>query len=294
MKINNSILTSQYIYNPSFKANENEWNVFGIDEAGLPKRDYIRQWHDEHYMPYQSIYENEGRMSEYQLNTLMSGLIRKPVPVNNEKLKKLGLVNLEQIGKRFYRGAMLFCRNFEKVSGLKDAGIRTIVDLVGGTNLEEECIKNDIKYFHLNMDCTGDAYTTESNIRRMYERIFRDIANLDEMEIQKILNEKVEIWKARTSNHIEKFIKFINIMQHDNVYIGCELGIYRTNIALFFDYLFNPKRHNVYEPESIRKSLIQSAKNLYYNLTDSDKIKMGWTKAFDEQFLPKLKKMKSK
>ena len=84
-------------------------------------------------------------------------------------------------------------------------------------------------------------------------------------------------------------------MQNENTYIGCGDGLVATNTGLSFDYFFNPKRtHSLPKAkiEDRRKfnELKGLMRNLYLNLTEEDKKKMGWDKDFDELFLLKLRR----
>ena len=104
-------------FNTYFKQN-NEPHIFGFDdEISRSKRDYIREWHYKEYMPYQSIYEKEGRMSENQLKSLISDLVQKPLKVN-KKIYDIGLINLRSVDKGIYRGAMLDYDNLYNVKKL--------------------------------------------------------------------------------------------------------------------------------------------------------------------------------
>ena len=113
MKVYNSIITNQY--KPNFKGNDNEWHVFGIDEGGQAKRDYIRQWHDEHYMPYQSIYEKGHKLSEFELKQVILDLVKKPIKVNSKLIDELHLQNLDYVDNTSYRGAMIQADELDKV-----------------------------------------------------------------------------------------------------------------------------------------------------------------------------------
>lgn len=73
MKIYSTYTNNQFREKRCFKGN-NDWNIIGFDEAGKPIRDYIRLWREQNIMPYQSIYEQEPRLDEYQLNKLIGFL----------------------------------------------------------------------------------------------------------------------------------------------------------------------------------------------------------------------------
>ena len=156
MKIN--AITSQY--KPQFKAN-NDFHIFGFDdETSQAKREYIREWHDKQYMPYQSIYEKEGRKSEFELKLMINDLVQKPLKINNEKIFELDLQNLRKLQNSIYRGAMVAPDELENVGKLHEAGIRTIIPIGSGySELKDECEKFGIEYKPINFqnDCC-DAF----------------------------------------------------------------------------------------------------------------------------------------
>ena len=73
--------------------------------------------------------------------------------------------------------------------------------------------------------------------------------------------------------------------------MGCEFGRYNTDTAVMFDYLFNPKMKHGSGLNMYNDRFILCAKNLYENLTDTDKLKMGWTKDFEQTFHERLSKL---
>lgn len=91
----------------------------------------------------------------------------------------------------------------------------------------------------------------------------------------------------------DKLIKFIKSMRKEYVYMGCECGTYKTDAAVFFNNLFNPKVKGyckIYYPEMVN-DVPQIADEIYMNMTDEDKKSIGWTPEFEEKFKEKLAKM---
>jgi len=289
MKIN--AITSQY--KPQFKAN-NDFHIFGFDdETSQAKREYIREWHDKQFMPYQSIYEKEGRKSEFELKYLISDLVRKPVSVNNEKINKLGLSNLACEGKTIYRGAMVECDKLEKVKKLHEAGIRRIIPIGSGfLSLQDECAKFGIEYLPIEFRREEKAFKNFNDVKKGAEKFARYIANFNEEDVEKYMETDIRIWKKSSRIFIDNFTDYIQAMQKGNVYMGCEFGTYNTDTAVMFDYLFNPKMKHNTKISYYNKGFLNSAENLYHNLTDIDKLKMNWPKDFDKVFLERLSKLK--
>lgn len=148
-------------YSPNFSS-----HVLGYDDADSKAcRDYIREHYNSFTMPYYSIYEKEGRLEEYELNKLVSSLrgeklsqdslenvitklrpkveavtIETPkVEVDYWLMRSVPLYNVDCIWSRktpnSYRGQSPF-ENPSSLKLLKDAGIKTVVDLCGYTGIE--------------------------------------------------------------------------------------------------------------------------------------------------------------
>ena len=294
MKVYNSVITNQYQYKPSFRSNNNEWHVFGIDEGGQATRDYIRQWREEHYIPYQSIYEKGHKLSDFELKQVISDLVRKPVKVNNELIDELHLQNLDFVDNTSYRGAMIKSDKLEKVEKLYEAGIRRIIPIGrGNTALEDVCKKIGMDYQAIMFDSKfNDAFKTIDEVKSSAKEYARDILGLDEKGVANRVNSRISTWEENTRAFIGEFTSYIQKMKKGNVYIGCEFGRYDTDAALMFDYLFNPNKR--YSRSFPVEDYLKCAENLYHNLTDSDKLKMGWTKDFEKTFFERLGNLKSR
>lgn len=294
MKVYNSVITNPYQHKPSFSSNDNEWHVFGIDEGGQATRDYIRQWRDEHYIPYQSIYEKGYKLSEFELKQVISDLVKKPVKVNNKLIDELHLQNLDFVDNTSYRGAMIKSDELGKVEKLYEAGIRRIIPVGrGNTDLKNECEKIGMEYQAIEFDSQyNSAFKTMDEIKTNSKEFARDVLGYDEKGIVEYVNACIGLWKENSRSYIDEFTSYIQKMKKGNVYIGCEFGRYDTDVAVMFDYLFNPtKRYSRTVPHEM---YVRCAENLYHNLTDSDKLKMGWTKDFEKTFFERLRNLKSR
>ena len=281
-------------YKPQFRAN-NDFHVFGYDdEESQIKRDYIREWHDKQYMPYQSIYEKEGRKSEFELKLMINDLVQKPLKINNEKIFELDLQNLRKLQNSIYRGAMVAPDELENVGKLHEAGIRTIIPIGSGySELKDECEKFGIEYKPIKFqnDCC-DAFVNIKKVQRNSEEYARIILKYDEKDIARYVKNGISAWNENSRKYINNFTDYIRTMQKGNVYMGCEYGRYHTDTAVMFDYLFNPKMKHSSGWNRFNNYFVDYAVNLYHNLTDADKIKMNWPKNFDKVFLERLSKLK--
>lgn len=273
MKIYNSVITNQYKYKPSFKGNDNDWHVFGIDEGGQSTRDYIRAWHEKSV-----IHQNNGRMNPEQIEKLFGNLFRNYPPVNNEQINKIGLVNLAQIGNNSYRGAMVSVsdpKELPKLKKLKDAGIKHIIDLDKTEGLEEECKKLGLNYLYFKHI---DAY----NI------VFEHNGYWDNWNQY---HKKDAEFFEKCRPVLDSIVKLIQTMQKGNVYIGCRNGTDYTDCALCLDYLFNPKSNHDSYADSKKNYYcrdhyfstrhwtedIPRIEYLIGKFTNTDLKKMGWT-----------------
>lgn len=291
MKIHTPTAFNYIKTNTTFK--QNEWQVFGIDKTGEEKRDYIRQWHYEHYLPYQSIYEKEKKLSEYELKELLKQFNKKTTFLNNETLSKIGLYNLEQLGdSNSARGAMVRGYQTYKLDLLKDAGIQRIASLMKDPSLEEECIKRNMEYFYFDINQNAPCFEDKTSVENKSKSFWLNIANIkDETVLKEYVKKDIASWEENTRETIKKITDFINFMQKDNVYIGCACGTYRTDFAVTLDSLFNPKAKHSFDLSSFTCPL-KSLENLFANLTIKDKVKLGWVKDFEEIFLSKINKLK--
>lgn len=118
----------------------NEENVIAYDdEISKARRNYIRAHYYKNNMPYQSIYESQPRLGEYQLEILLDTLRNKP--------------NMQQVGNSsIYRGKTLSEHPQKAFYNLKKMGIKNIVDLVDyGKTYEEKTLKAGMDYFVFNI-----------------------------------------------------------------------------------------------------------------------------------------------
>jgi len=87
---------------------------------------------------------------------------------------------------------------------------------------------------------------------------------------------------------IAKLPMFIKTIKSGGFYISCALGLHRTDIALSLYYLFNPQAKespvlygHIREGKLRYDDIFQRAGSIYHKLTEDDKNRLGWDKAFD-------------
>ena len=97
------------------KTNDNEVNVIAYDDAvSQERRDFIRKYYKYETMPYQSIYEKEPQLDEYQLGISLDFFAKKPKKIDGDSLFELPLYNVHNISSslryqpQIYRGSTLY------------------------------------------------------------------------------------------------------------------------------------------------------------------------------------------
>lgn len=286
----------------SFKSQEKQM-VFGFDdEISKQRRDFIRKNYTNQIMPYYEIIEKEGRMEEYGLNKLIAKLrgiklsqdsltnvikaqnqIVEPVEIKQKPddtvdynlMKTLPLYNVSPIWSDIttnsYRGQTP-CEDISTLKTLKTAGIKRIVDLCGYHGFDDVVKRSGLEYYKF----VVDDYFFENDA---FQKSYRDTYSS---------KERFEINK---NDFLDKFVKFIQTMQKDYVYIGCEYGKYKTDNALMVNHFFNPAFEDCRNYITLfNKHFLPELVNLYNNLKPEHKKLMGWTKEFDAKLLPRLYK----
>ncbi len=263
---------------PAFKSQnpDGEFVLGYDDEISKMRRQHIREHYYDDIMPYQSIYEREKRLEEFELNKLIGSLLGKklntgassgeikqkpvnPNEINSELMYKLSVYNVKPIyGTNSWRGSTAL-KDSDLIL-LKKAGIKTVIPLSYGGVLEESCKKYDLNYLYFDSDF--DMFSNDA---------FK--------------------WKGCTNNFIDKFVKFIQTMQQDNVYVGCEFGTNRTDNMLMLNNFFNPYAKNTKTYINMLNSCyVPSLQTFVQNMTQEHKNAMGWTKEFEKEVLAKISK----
>lgn len=197
--------------------------------------------------------------------------------------------NMEYIGAGSYKGASLF-RYPAYLDLLKNSGISTVVDLAGSDGLKNICMQKNINYYryYVPLDYWAKPIFTEDEQlfnKKRYELYEKSLTN--EEFISQMQNYKTEINLERKA-FVDEFIDFTDIMNRGALYIGCDLGEYRTPNILALNAYFNPKWQGL-KAEPTTEFVKERIKNMYNNLTNQDKSRLGFTEAFDKNLAKKLK-----
>ena len=272
----------------TFKANNfNEDNTLGYDdEISQSRRNFIREHYDSYRMPYQSIYETEGRLSEYRLNNLINTLTNKPRKVDYSSIISLPVPNIRYIGNNSYRGGTMVDKP-ECLQALKDAGIKHVISLYYSPEYENAVKQTGLDYHCFNMKHRNEEeglwYNDVCCSKQSYENSLKSLFGDDKNAI-KI---RMDAYDRDSRGPIDELVGFVKRMQEGYCYVGCEFGTNTTSDALvYINRAFNPQDGRELEFFDYYKA--DCLRNLYDKLTVNDKKLMGWTKQFDLNFLPKL------
>lgn len=255
----------------AFKSNiYDDENILGFDDdISRQNREFIREHYNEYKMPYQSIYEKEGRMTEYQMDILLKTLMNKPRKVDSDSIiNGVEAYNLRSIGNNSYRGSTLSDSPIS-LKTLKKAGIKTVIDLAGYGGYKNKVEDAGLNYFKFNMKSSDQPF-------------------LYNMWCHSVFDNGVG---RNDRTFIDDFVKLIQTMQKGYCYIGCEFGTKDTSDALLLYDIFSPKgdKKEIYFDD---KRQLNKIEVLYSKLTDKDKKLMGWTEEFDKSVSSKLKTAK--
>ena len=277
------------------------------DSVSQARREYIRAHYDSWHLPHQSIYEREGRMDEYNVKKLIASLTEKHYThstlqepsttndgLNYKLLDSLIIWNNKPIANtNSYRGSNLV-EDLENLNIAKKAGIKRVVDLEGYPNLTDACKKEGIEYFNFSIIdkfWMSHACKDKETIVNRAIHFWRDIQGANDNSTKDNIKKDIKRWNKNKNDFIDMFVKFIQIMQQDNVYIGCMLGTERTDNALMLNHFFNPKASNTPNCVTIaNRGVLDKLEILYRNLSDANKESLGWTKKFEAEFMPRLKR----
>ena len=94
------------------------------DSVSKQHRDNIREWQETYYTPYKSLYEKECNLSEFEMQQLLNGLMKKPKVVDWGKVTGIDAYHVQSVDETgtCYRGSTL-ARNQRALKTIKDAGI---------------------------------------------------------------------------------------------------------------------------------------------------------------------------
>lgn len=184
--------------------------------------------------------------------------------INIQKIKDLNIAHFRLIDSNSVRGVTLAKQPISILYELKDAGIDTYIDLrhTGGddTKLAAKCNEAGIDYFNL--------------------KLRKNIPVFNNIQGTKYSTKEFAEYVDNFSNHLKNFFE---LMDKKKLYMSCELGLHRTDIAVSMHYLFNrqepvspPLLSHMYfkEENNHTNEYIGYIKNLYRNLKTYNKAEM--------------------
>lgn len=282
-------------YKPAFKSKEyQDDGVLGFSDSESQKtRDTIREWHDAYYMPYSSIYEKECNLSEYKMKQLLATLMGKPKKVDYSMVTGIDAYNVRTLNRdgSCYRGSTLLNKP-EALKTIKKAGIERVIDLAGYYGYEKDVHDAGLEYYSPEFRGGALGVWDEEAFQTKEQMLARESRGYSPEDLEKrkqYLNIKANSFDRHIRSSVDRFVNYIETMQKGYYYIGCEFGTYTTDNYLLLNSVFNPKAPD----RPLRCSdlfKIDFMRNLYTNLTPKDKVRMGWTKEFDENVPKRLDK----
>lgn len=204
------------------------------------------------YKNYNNLQNGQNILAIY--NTPIFKGLKKPA-IDSTRIFSFNIPNLHQISTTGLRGESLSSKKNRKfLYPISSSGITTIIDLRDKYTSEkypELCQKHGLKYINVPIDS----------------------ASIDDKVI------------------IQNLPKLFEIINNENYYIACALGLHRTDIALALNYIFNPTEHDIpemygHQIDGIFKSedILRRINSIKRNLTTEDLQNFGWDNSFDETF----------
>ena len=290
-----------YLYNMqinSFRGNNfNFKSVFPVEEPiddpfFADFRNELREHYYEKELPYHSIYEEQGRMTDYKFGNSVNSIEKTHKHVNKNEILSLPLNNVKRIDgfENSYRGQTLCFAKNKYLETIKNAGVDTVIDLVGYFDYDTKVNNAGLDYhlFKIKDMYSSPACKSLKDYLNKNKRLLVEAKSEGmDIDIDLYLKRDKELFLNKTRDDINKFVGFINVMSKDNLYIGCEYGTRETDEALMWNSAFNPKNQD--KPLNVDKmGLLSNMYNLYYNLLPEDKINMGWTKDTESKFIDRM------
>lgn len=268
-------------FNTSFKSA----NRLGYgDSISDEKRDFIRRRIDDKVLYNVDYFLNEGRKSEFEEKKMIDDLKGKYLDkiFNQNNMYKIGANAYPFDKKNNWRGKSLVDYSSSVFCVLKAAKIDTIIDLVRYDKYKKKAEEAEMNYLSIPIDDesfrTSPIFMNEKTYIKYYSTTFEP--DEEEKEILKYN------YNFECRQFIDSFIPIVQALQKGNCYISCQFGTGLTTKFLDVFSLFNPE--TTAAVDSISREERISYGNMYKNLSSEDKAKMGWTKEFDENFIPYL------
>ncbi len=237
-----------------------------------------------------------GRMSEYELKKTMNTLLAKPKVVSQIATGDLDAYDLAWFGNKCCLGST-FVGKPHGLAKLKKAGIQRVIDLVGYSNYDQDCKDTGLEYSTFRSGASileEEACQDKESYLQGKKSDLEYLGYYSKKEMAEKLKDYGEKFDRRKDEFIEQLIKFVSTINKGYVYMGCECGTSTTQNALFINSLFNPKFEDEdYCGGTIPGDLMYYAlNNLYHNLTDDHKRRLGFTKDFEQRLVERIEDLK--
>lgn len=210
------------------------------------------------------------------------------IPDYAVSIEDVYIPNMENIGAGSYKGASLF-RNPEYINLLKQSNITMVVDLAGFDKLKNACREHDMEYYRYYVPLnywTNPIFIENQTLFDKYEKELYNQSLTKNEFLCKMKDYKEKI-RAERNDFMDEFIKFTHKMNQGSLYIGCDLGEFRTPNVLALNAYFNPNWTG-HKSEPTTPFIKECMQNMYRNLTENDKQRLGFTKEYDEHLKEKL------
>ena len=180
------------------------------------------------------------------------------------KFKDLGMKNMRVVDSSIVSGPTLETKTIEEMKEIKSFGIDTIIDFRadGSSELQKKCLEAGINYERFPLD----------NVLTLDNPKYFSLTKDNKRQISDEFVEKLRNYFAKMNSQ-------------QNLYVGCQYGIDRTNVGLTLNYLLNPKATNHNAPEiltwpgerkkTIINKLTKNIKKIFKSLTPEQKNKLG-------------------
>lgn len=215
-------------------------------------------------------------------------IIPEYTPEDAKTIEDAKINNFGRLPNNSYRGASLANRP-KCVELLANSGIHTVIDLDGSAIYESNCKKNNIEYHFIDLRngfWTNPMFRSHDVIMEKYgEQISK--FGFEKKDYDEYMASYKDTIKKDCREFMDKFIEISDIMSRGNLYVGCELGDYRTSNFLALQYYFNPS----WTGPKIKTEpyIFEFCQNMYLNLTPEDKTALGFTEKYDKKLRQELK-----
>ena len=184
--------------------------------------------------------------------------------------------------KNLWRGSTLVKAPKESFDILKAANVDTIIDLYNYFPLQKKCDENKLNYHSL--QAPDESFFSLPVFQNQELYIYEQMRFSCNSKSTK--EDFIDHYEHSSRYFIDQMVPIVQSLQKGNCYICCQFGTGLTSKCLELFTLFDPQRYT--QIDNITESKKIAFVNLYNNLTEEDKSKMGWTKEFDENFVSHL------